>query len=115
MDKTQIFTLVITALITAVIKEIISAVIRRFPAISRKIGSSLLKSLQTTMRKYWRSLFDLASLVFTVTLIQSWVQHNGVRTTGSVFMIAYLAAWFIYWTTELKQDIRTLNRTTSEK
>jgi len=113
MDKTQIITIIITAVITAVIKEIISAILRRIPSVTQKFKTSLTLTIKRIIRKYWRVLFDILGMMFVIAMLRYWVRQFPTVSHGSVFIIAYLAAWLVYWNVELIRDIRKIQQPTT--
>jgi hypothetical protein len=106
MDKTQIITIVVTAVVTAVIKELISAVVKSAPSVTSKIKKGLISTLLQALRKYWRVLFDAAMMAFLIIFLRHMVLQFPDVTHGSVFIIAYIAAWLVYWNVVFIKDIR---------
>jgi len=106
MDKTQIITIIITAVITAVIKEIISSLLRRIPSVTDELKLTVTLTLRKIAQKYWRIAFDIVVMAFLIAMLRYWILQFPTVSHGSVFIISYLTAWFVYWNIELLKDIR---------
>lgn len=109
MDTKWLIAIVIGNVIAAIVKESVSGFIKLMPAMAATLTAKLRPMVVRILRRYWRVGFDLLGMMLVGLAFPFLAAQFPAVTHLSVFIIAQLSAWMVFWNIELLKDMRALN------